>query len=242
MNLQQSVSLNDIPDFTLTPEQLENIRIEARESAEEDYLKELEAQHKKELASINWLEVFPDEAKKIIPQKIKELLAERRELLDRARLFQQEVRAIAEKEKRDEFFVWFWAEAFVKYNFAVKIVEIDKHLARMRRELRALLPPSSNPRENDRQKALEKWEDDVRRAKEYSLETLTSSYLEKVRQFGNQIKALCPFHEERTPSFVIYLNDNHFHCYGCGKHGDSIAFLMEKEGIDFKEAVRRLAA
>lgn len=242
MTLQQSVSLNEIPDFTLTPEELEKIKIAAQESEKEDYFRQLEVEHKKEMASINWLEVFADEAKKIIPRKIKELQSERTEILDRARLFQQEVRAIAEKEAKDEFFVWFWADAFVKYNFAVKIVEIDKHLERMKRELRALQPPSSDPKERTRQQALEKWEDCVLRAREYSLETLTSSYLKKPRRYGGQIKDLCHFHEEKTPSFVIYLNDNHFHCYGCGKHGDSIAYLMEKEGIDFKEAVRRLAA
>lgn len=44
---------------------------------------------------------------------------------------------------------------------------------------------------------------------------------------------LCPFHDDRTPSFTVYPNSGKFHCYGCGKHGDVISFLREKEGFNF---------
>lgn len=57
---------------------------------------------------------------------------------------------------------------------------------------------------------------------------------------GRQWKACCPFHNEKTPSFYVY--DDHYHCFGCGAHGDAISFLMQAEGASFPEAVERLAA
>lgn len=57
---------------------------------------------------------------------------------------------------------------------------------------------------------------------------------------GRQWKGCCPFHNEKTPSFHVY--DDHFHCFGCGAHGDAITFLMRAEGASFPEAVERLAA
>jgi DNA primase len=57
---------------------------------------------------------------------------------------------------------------------------------------------------------------------------------------GRQWKGCCPFHNEKTPSFYVY--DDHFHCFGCGAHGDAITFLMRAEGAAFPEAVERLAA
>ena len=61
----------------------------------------------------------------------------------------------------------------------------------------------------------------------------------RVTKSGSQWKACCPFHGEKTPSFYIY--DDHFHCFGCGAHGDAIAFVMQAEGASFPEAVERLA-
>ena len=57
---------------------------------------------------------------------------------------------------------------------------------------------------------------------------------------GRQWKGCCPFHNEKTPSFYVY--DDHFHCFGCGAHGDAISFLMRAEGASFPEAVERLAS
>ena len=57
---------------------------------------------------------------------------------------------------------------------------------------------------------------------------------------GRNWKGCCPFHGEKTPSFYVY--DDHFHCFGCGAHGDAISFVMRAEGAAFPEAVERLAA
>lgn len=58
---------------------------------------------------------------------------------------------------------------------------------------------------------------------------------------GRTHKALCPFHTEKTPSFVVNPERQIFHCFGCGEGGDAIAFLVKHERLTFPEAVRTLA-
>ena len=57
---------------------------------------------------------------------------------------------------------------------------------------------------------------------------------------GRQWKGCCPFHGEKSPSFHVY--EDHYHCFGCGEHGDAIAFVMKSQGATFMEAVEQLAA
>ncbi len=57
---------------------------------------------------------------------------------------------------------------------------------------------------------------------------------------GREHKGCCPFHGEKTPSFYVY--DDHFHCFGCGEHGDAITFVMKSQGLAFMEAIQSLAA
>jgi len=71
------------------------------------------------------------------------------------------------------------------------------------------------------------------------IEVLTP-YL-KLQRSGAAYKALCPFHEENTPSLIIQRGDSHYHCFGCGAHGDAIQFLMTHLKMSFIEAVESLA-
>lgn len=66
---------------------------------------------------------------------------------------------------------------------------------------------------------------------------------EKVRlsRAGRNLKGLCPFHGEKTPSFVVYPKDGSYHCFGCGENGDIFGFLMKTEGLDFRGALEKLA-
>lgn len=59
---------------------------------------------------------------------------------------------------------------------------------------------------------------------------------------GREHIGLCPFHREKTPSFTINEQKGFFHCFGCGAHGDAIDFVMQHEGIGFRDAVVVLAA
>ena len=64
----------------------------------------------------------------------------------------------------------------------------------------------------------------------------------QLRKAGTTLKGLCPFHGEKTPSFVVTPARDTWHCFGCGKHGDIFTFLMERDGLSFPEALRTLAA
>ncbi len=56
---------------------------------------------------------------------------------------------------------------------------------------------------------------------------------------GGRLKACCPFHHEKTPSFFV--NEDVYHCFGCGAHGDCFSFLMQRDGLTFREALELLA-
>ena len=72
------------------------------------------------------------------------------------------------------------------------------------------------------------------------LVNLIATYI-PLRKLGNNFKANCPFHNEKTPSFVVSPERQIWHCFGCGKGGDCFSFLMEYEHIEFPEALRILA-
>jgi DNA primase len=62
-----------------------------------------------------------------------------------------------------------------------------------------------------------------------------------LRRVGSRWVGLCPFHEERTPSFSVNAEQGLYHCFGCGEGGDAISFVRETEQLDFAEAVELLA-
>ena len=72
-----------------------------------------------------------------------------------------------------------------------------------------------------------------------SLDKLISKYA-KLEPTGKGFKCLCPFHNEKTPSFHINTDMNFFYCFGCGISGNAITFLMKKEGYSYIDAVRKL--
>jgi DNA primase len=69
---------------------------------------------------------------------------------------------------------------------------------------------------------------------------LIGSYLD-LRPAGRGFKARCPFHKERTPSFVVSSERQLFHCFGCGAGGDAFSFVMKHDGLEFAEALQLLA-
>ncbi len=70
---------------------------------------------------------------------------------------------------------------------------------------------------------------------------LVGAHVELKPGGGGRFKGLCPFHNERTPSFTVSRDRQMFHCFGCGASGDAISFLSRHEGLTFVEALQRLA-
>ncbi len=58
---------------------------------------------------------------------------------------------------------------------------------------------------------------------------------------GRNLRGLCPFHQEKTPSFFVFPETNRWHCFGCGRGGDIFNFVMEQQGLDFRGALEELA-
>jgi DNA primase len=73
-----------------------------------------------------------------------------------------------------------------------------------------------------------------------NIEDVISSYVRLTRS-GQNVKGLCPFHSEKTPSFTVHPSDGFFYCFGCGAGGDVITFVMKAENLAYPEAVEFLA-
>ncbi len=73
-----------------------------------------------------------------------------------------------------------------------------------------------------------------------TIEEVVSSYI-KLDKAGNNLKARCPFHNEKTPSFFVSADRGTYYCFGCGASGDIFTFVEEFEGLDFKGALKLLA-
>ncbi len=85
-------------------------------------------------------------------------------------------------------------------------------------------------------------EDDIALVREKSrIDDVVSSYVTLRNAGGGSLKGLCPFHDEKSPSFHVTPSRGFYHCFGCGEGGDVIAFVMKVEGLGFTDTVERLA-
>ena len=72
------------------------------------------------------------------------------------------------------------------------------------------------------------------------IEQIISPYVTLKRR-GKTLVGLCPFHNEKTPSFTVYPDSVSFYCFGCGADGDAITFIRRIENLDYVEAVKTVA-
>ncbi|MCM2388549.1 DNA primase [Streptomyces albipurpureus] len=86
-------------------------------------------------------------------------------------------------------------------------------------------------------------DDDVKAVRDaVPIDAVVSDYLQLRGAGGGNLKGLCPFHDEQTPSFQVSPSKGLFHCFGCQEGGDTIAFVMKIDHLTFSETVERLAA
>ncbi|MDQ4086149.1 MAG: CHC2 zinc finger domain-containing protein, partial [Actinomycetota bacterium] len=85
-------------------------------------------------------------------------------------------------------------------------------------------------------------EEDIALVRERArIDEVVSTHVTLRRAGGGSLKGLCPFHDEKTPSFHVTPSRNFFHCFGCQEGGDVFDFVMKVEGLTFTDAVERLA-
>lgn len=148
---------------------------------------------------------------------------------------------LSKKEKRKEFAEWMmqdnkefsypWLRALTwLYEFENEKAVYEKKLKYWGGFLKTTKSESSLRGENLS-------DSDIEQAREFPVDELIT---ERIWSYGSRRKTFCPFHQEKTPSFVIY-PDNSWHCFGCQAHGrNAIDFLMKRGGLSFIEAVRQL--
>ena len=85
-------------------------------------------------------------------------------------------------------------------------------------------------------------EEDIAEVREKArIDDVISAYVTLKSAGGGNLKGLCPFHDEKSPSFNVTPSRGMYHCFGCGQGGDVIKFVMEMDGLGFTETVERLA-
>lgn len=190
-----------------------------------NYTLDLEKEWRKSLPRFTdreLLQTFP-EAKEIIPKKIAEWEIKRTEFSDIVR----KKLTLIKYKITDEFSRWFWRE-WVKVNEGQELLKIDKHITRLKRLLRIAKGQTPKGQLTDEQ---------IKEALTVPIESLINHSL---RKCGKALIGLCPFHNEKHPSFYIYPETNSFWCYGCNQGGNVINFARLLYGYSFKEAVEFL--
>lgn len=192
-----------------------------------DYAMDLEKEWKNSLPRFTdkeLLGIFP-EAKGVIPLKI---MDRERELGYVINTIKRKLSIVHRKSAPEN--QWFWREV-VKQLDGRKMEEIQRHLLRLRRQFAVV-----------QNKGFRKGtitQEDIQQALTVSLVDIAAQRI-KLRKTGKTFVGLCPFHNEKTPSFHIYHANNSFYCYGCQKGGNVITFVRELEGFSFREAIKYL--
>lgn len=167
---------------------------------------------------------FPDMAA-VIEAKLIELDGLRRCLTSTIQIKTAAIKGLC----LDEMSEWFWLR-WLDVTAGDDLRHIDKDVRRLRRQLHLAigrpLPPGSIT------------DDMIQRAREFPITDLVNAQL---LQRGKTIACACPYHEDRTPSFHIYLDQNRGWCFGCNQGGDAISIAMRIHECSFREAVMMLA-
>jgi len=181
------------------------------------------------------VEEFADDLVQTSQEKLAELLDRFDVVEENRKINVADIQKQSDDNSWDEFSEWFWTY-LENYKYA-EVVYIEKwlkywvkiyELATKTRFVPVVLEEKN-----------EITEEDVANAKEYPIQDLYSGDLKTV--YG-RLTGLCPFHDEKTPSFSIFTNDNHFYCFGCHAWGDAIDFYMRVNNVSMMEAIKVLNA
>lgn len=173
---------------------------------------------------------FEDGLPEICLGKIRKLLPRCKELKSRRDDWIGQIRKFNRHDSLEEVWLKTWAAA--EYSEYYLIQKWLVHWTRLWRVV------TNKPLPKKLRRTLNRIDDqDIERARQVPIEPY---YEGRLRTIGNRLMGLCPFHEEKTPSFCIYPEGRGFHCFGCQASGDAITFVMKTKGYSFPEAVRSL--
>ena len=131
----------------------------------------------------------------------------------------------------DKFSIWY-CKKIIQMMLVKELLKQDRYLSLLNSKLNARNPNYDNQHELDYQQRKE-------RAKNYPIAEIANRFIE-LKQNGNKFVGCCPIHNEKTPSFYLYIETNTYHCFGCGAHGDVINLTMNLYGTDFRGALEIL--
>jgi len=200
----------------------------SEDEKQEDYLLELEKDWKVFTPHYNtsdYIDIFgKGEFLEVCKEKISELWQD--DKLER-KTYLKLIKFISKRASNPEGYTF--CEQWLDSIIGEKINELESQLKRFSLLFNTL---------NQKKETLNHLSNDqIQRAREFPTYDLYSGQL---RHISNRHSCLCPFHEEKTPSFVFY-DDGSFYCFGCSAHGNNaIDYLIKKEKLEFREAVLRL--
>lgn len=178
------------------------------------------------------IEIFGKKAvKEIVENKIKEYEIKRKVLTKNIKTKFKNISKL--QDKTDKFTIWF-CEQLVDEFLVKKLIEIEKQLSRLYFQNK-IAKDEKIERSGD-------WitQEQIQEALRYPIEQIAMNF-EKANKRGNRIYTLCPFHNERYPSFVAYLDTNSWYCFGqCSRGGDIVSLIRELNNFNFKEAIYHL--
>jgi hypothetical protein len=165
------------------------------------------------------VEAFPNECKTILPREIKRIKRIKRE-------YDKHIERMI-NSPYDKFSEWFAVEA-LKILYPKKIFDYLNNLEALQRLVNNQITIKNDMKFTEEQLQMAR------------LKPLLEIHnFEKLKKTGQRYVALCPFHTEKSGSFIIYPSQT-FHCFGCHISGNPIDFLMKLEGLTFQSAVERL--
>jgi hypothetical protein len=170
-----------------------------------------------------WFDIFP-QARRRLKEK-RDMLEQR--ILELEELIKREFKTQKNVPKQD----WWFKELQIKIWYVWDLVKAEEEIYRIKIVL-------SDNKDCSAQEEL--WHDKVEHAKSILVQDIASHKGVKLRRVGRALVGLCPFHQEKTPSFYIYPQSNIFKCYGCGQGGGPIKLVMSLNKFSFKGAVEFL--
>jgi hypothetical protein len=196
-----------------------------QEVIEADRLEKIWQDSQKNLSLHQLLEIFP-EAKNHVSTNLKRSV----------KVLNQEI-AELEQSNINNHNQRFSAPVDQKWIYQHIIGGVNEKIKSLTTQLKKELFVISSLKGNKEIKAGKITEADVAQAKIVPIDSIYSGQLRKV---GRTLIGQCPFHTDKSPSFTIYTNTNRFWCFGCSAGGDSVDFIIKRNGCNFLEAIKFL--